>query len=412
MITTQHARQALHGFEPDALRDLVGEVLLGKRFLPLSARGFDEMPEDVFVAILSAPEAPERPAILDGLIRFLAQVAAALFDSTRPLADELRPALDHLAALISLANPPDLKSRFLPLVELAIKDTRLDPKLRASLVRPAVSYASPGDEPHLWETCITQPDLAAYGFSALLRIDPASARIPQHLKQLWVGKLEGRLPIFVADLTRRAIKARGSDAWVKPMFKAIAENHPDLIPQLREELTRHPWSAPWAQGLPHPEPATAPFQIELLADYVINYDSLLAEAEYIPAFAIGGSLRTPSVAAADFYPNLVSINARFGDRCIGSDNKDRDNVEHFRPNVDYVTKVVGAFANNKSRVSIGKVAGGMLSEIVFNTAVSKDMEMRLNRLNRATAHNYLIFQSFGRLNAALKDSSFVVSSQH
>lgn len=253
MITTEKARHAVETYSDEQLRALVPEILAGGGHLPTPWRSGDLEPVEVLITLLREPNAPRRKPVLDGTRRFLLNVTKFLFDRTRPLTEEMRQALDHFSTLISLAAPAELKGITQTLVALAIKHPAIDSELRASLVRAAMTFAAPGEDPDLWKRCLSDPALAAYGFEALLRIDPTAPTIDTALGALWEGYLSGKNHLLVAALTRRTAELRGSDAFLSPLFSTLLSEHPELTETLRGECERNSYSKEWVRWAQPPK---------------------------------------------------------------------------------------------------------------------------------------------------------------
>lgn len=257
MITTEQAWLAVKGYSDEQLRALVPEILLGHAHIPTSWRSLEQWPEDLLIPLLLEPGGARRQSVLDGTLRFMGEVGRFLIDPTKPLSEEMGKALDHFSALVSLAAPRELKDPVLLLVTFAIKHPAIDLNLRRSLVRAAMTFAEPGEDPKLWESCLLAPELAAYGFEALLRIDPDAPRVDAALHSFWEEFLSGRSKIHVAELTRRTVKARGNDHFLQFLFACVTVEHPELSDPLQAELGRYVFSRGWIKWVPGPQPVRA-----------------------------------------------------------------------------------------------------------------------------------------------------------
>jgi hypothetical protein len=250
MITVEQAQHAVAPYSDDDLCALVAAVLLRRHSLPSPGPSFEAQPEDFFIPLLRERFHPRRAPVLRGTIQLLGKVASFLVDTTQPIEGEMRAALDHLSALISLAEPPELEDPMLLLVEFALAHPALDAKLRPTLLRAAMTYARPGADPALWERCLRDLAFAGYGVEALLRIDPDAERIDEALLLLWRRFISGGSTVIAAELTRRIVQARGTDAFLTALFARLVAELPAEEATLRAELDSRPYSQPWLQYLP------------------------------------------------------------------------------------------------------------------------------------------------------------------
>jgi hypothetical protein len=266
MISAELAMKHVMGHTAEEVRRLVTERLTGKDTAPVGSAYSAEPPEDLIIQLLRHGDiAPDiRSAVLAGIKDVLGIMVSTLVSGG--LVDD--PAFVEMATrscrVLDIAAPVELQGRTLPLLAAVLDIPGVPKGVRTAAVRAAMAYSQTADQIYLWERVLKSPDLAAYGFQALLAIDPHSVRVEEALKELWRRQIIDRWPVDAAFLTRRAARAQGSEAIVRKVLSSLrAELAQDdqgrrYWQQIETELVRRDWSCHWlkaaalpARGVPY-----------------------------------------------------------------------------------------------------------------------------------------------------------------
>ena len=106
-----------------------------------------------------------------------------------------------------------------------------------------MGYEKDRSEIPFWEDVLTNKDVAAYAFNALVDIDPFLPDIPQYLRTLWQKQLLEDWPVDTAFLMRRAAREQGGMELIESVLKSLRA--PEMMDRLKKELARRAWSAEW-----------------------------------------------------------------------------------------------------------------------------------------------------------------------
>lgn len=253
VISIEQAKNRISNLGTDEVRALTVRRLLGEDTMPVG-RGYDEEPsEDVIIQLLRAGDLDS--TIRDAIIAGCKKVYARLWHwlvlpetcSSPGQPDEVAV---RLCSVVDVTAPEGLQGPADSLLTLALDTPDVSSDVRKAAVRAAMGYPQSEAQVSLWERVLKRPEVAAYGFNALLSIDPRSPRIERALKELWRRQIIDDWPVDTAFLARRAARERDSDSIITGVLSALRREFGSSDGQkywksIEAELQRRPWTRDW-----------------------------------------------------------------------------------------------------------------------------------------------------------------------
>lgn len=248
MIPLSVALNCLASLDERHLRAAVGAAIFdGRHVGALGIR--DVQPEDVFIPVLAAPDAPQRAAIVAGCRDVCVQFFSALSELSageEAGKQDLAEAAEHFSALLGAAKPPELAAQVRGLLETSLEPA-IDKTVREPLVRLAVSFAALDPRPEYWQDHLQGDRIPGHAFQALRRIDPHHPRLEGFLSHLWQRSLRGELSLRVPFYVQTWAKEQPSaEEAIHRVLRATVSAAPDLREALRADCARYQHSAAWA----------------------------------------------------------------------------------------------------------------------------------------------------------------------
>jgi len=258
MSLRDKARARIESLDAAQVRALIRRRLMGDDTAPLGTQHDLEPSENFVIELLIDDRLPaeKRVAVIAGCEEIYGEVLRWLAQPTNTGdAPDWVDTTIRLCRVVDMAKPAELSRHVTWLLSPAMDSPRIDMEVRAAAFRAAMAYSTSKDQYPLWERVLGFPELAAYGFNAILTIDPQSYRVEACLRQLWVRQLEEDWPIDCAFLTRRAARESGSNRLTADVIQWLADKyHVGTRPvptwaKLIHELDRRDWSREWLRGI-------------------------------------------------------------------------------------------------------------------------------------------------------------------
>ena len=262
VISIEQAKNRISNLGTDEVRALTVRRLLGEDTMPVG-RGYDEeSSEDLIIQLLRANDLDStiRAAIIAGCKEVYAQLWHWLVSpETCPTPGQPDEVAVRLCSVVDVAAPEGLQGPADSLLTLALDTPDVSSEVRKAAVRAAMGYPQAEAQVSLWEGVLRCPEVAAYGFNALLSIDPHSPRIERALKELWRRQVRDNWPVDTAFLMRRAAREQASDRIIRRVLSSLRadfEGSPARQHEwnkLRAELDRRVWTRGWTQLAQSPQ---------------------------------------------------------------------------------------------------------------------------------------------------------------
>ncbi len=259
MIGVRLALDRIRDLTDDDVRELTVRRLMGEDTVPVGSGYFHEPAEDLVIELLRSADLDpaKRAAVVAGCRYVYGKVANWLLaadDYERP--PELVAALLRVSGVADAGCCAELADHAAAILQFVIAKPVIGKDLAVAAVTAALAHVQPGAEwqAPLWEAVLGRPDTAAYGITALLRIDPHSPRIERALSALWVHQAADAWPVDVAFLARSAARACGSDAIIFSMLTEL-KRQTQLLGDGRkvweaveDKLAERDWTRAWLEG--------------------------------------------------------------------------------------------------------------------------------------------------------------------
>ena len=253
MISIEQARNRIGNLGPEEVRALAVRRLVGEDTMPVG-RGYDEEPsEDLLIQLLRSDDLDA--AIRDAIIAGCKEVYVRLWQwlvspETCPSPGQPDEVAVRLSSVVDVTAPEGLRGPADSLLTLALDAPEVSSDVRKAAVRAAMGYPQTEAQVSLWERVLRCPEVAAYGFNALLSIDPHSPRIERALKELWRRQVVDGWSVDTAFLMRRAAREQQSEVMIPRMLFALREEWGRPSEQaywnkVEAELDRRPWTRNW-----------------------------------------------------------------------------------------------------------------------------------------------------------------------
>jgi hypothetical protein len=285
MITVEQAKKRITNLPVEAVCELVVRRLMGEDMAPVGNGYFDEPSEDLVIQLLRCEDlpGPTGDAVIEGCLHVYGQLFAWLHTTKSLLAPpSMTSTLERACSVADATGHPKLEGSAQALLSFASKTPQFPDGSLWAVVRGALSYVKPSDETQvsLWETVLRTPSVSAYGFMALLTIDPYSNRIDRALVELFLHQVCDAWAVDTAFLMRRAARERQSNRVIESVLSDLQEQTSppgtasNAWDEITRELKRRDWSREWLPSSPA---------------------SLLADCHYFPGSEFKTSLTKASV---------------------------------------------------------------------------------------------------------------------
>lgn len=261
MISFEQAHEHIRGRSDAEVQDVVVRRLRGEDTAPAGDGYFGEPAEDLVIRLLQSDQLADatRRSVIAGCGEVYAEILAWCVpprDAT--MRQQFADTVTRASRVAELTKRPE----FSPLAGMVLTGFVHEPSsipkdaLRAS-VRAALAYVHPGDELQvpMWQVVLRTPDVAAYGFSGLLRIQPHSDRIEQASKELFSRQMIDDWPVDAPFLLRRAARARKSEGLIARVLRAIRQSDQvvtdgrSLWEAVQQLLQERSWTREWLGSL-------------------------------------------------------------------------------------------------------------------------------------------------------------------
>lgn len=249
MISEERAKAAISNLSEDDLQALVRGRLQGTSTTPIGHGYFDEPSEDFVVALLRIDtlDSNVREAVIAGCKEVYVELLRGL--SQTPVADaQLVGMLARWCRVIDVAGPDELRAETASLQAMVFGKDTLPRAARTAVVRAAITFAQRGSAAILWTPLLEHPDVAAYAFNALLKIQPSGWDASDTLVEFWQRSVKDGWTIDVPFLMRRTAKAQGSDDVIQSVLRRTRAMWRDV----KLQLERRDWSSAWTSLVTNP----------------------------------------------------------------------------------------------------------------------------------------------------------------
>lgn len=256
MITFEQANARIADMSDNSVRELSIARLTGEDQAPVGSGYFDEPGEDLVIQLLRCSNLSR--SVGNAVVEACLEVYGRVFSWLHSTKDfrtpgDIPPTLERVCNVSDATGHPKLEGSAQALLSFACKALQFPSGLLWHVVRGALSYVRPGDasQVSLWTQVLHQPDVCAYGFMALLTIDPYSNRIERALEELFLHQIRDAWPVDTPFLMRRAARQRGSKGVIENVLTELQEHmsfpgtRSDDWVAITQELTRRPWSRSW-----------------------------------------------------------------------------------------------------------------------------------------------------------------------
>lgn len=260
MISIEEAKKSISGLGVTEIRELTTKRLLGKDVATFGSGHSSEPCEDLVIQLLRDPNPAEdiRKAIVasceDVYAKVLEWLARPNYQNEIPYWQDI---VIRICRVVDSAAPVELAGHANSIMALVLAKGYEVPQVLGAAVRACMGYK---DKSMLtmWEQIIDKyPNVAAYAFNALLKIDPTSEKIEEYLKILWRRQTVDSWPVDTAFLMRRAARVRNETALIYRVLLKLKNSDLSLWKKVEKEL-KEPWSQQWLEGLKGLEQSLSP----------------------------------------------------------------------------------------------------------------------------------------------------------
>ena len=218
MISVERALNSIRGKSVEEIREFVHNRILGHDTTLIGSGHSTEPSEDLVIQLLKnfKLEGEKRVAVLCGCVDVYRMVREWV-DDFNWVSDvsTWKDVVVRLCRVVDMAEPLELKKHAKSLLVLLLEEASCPSEVLGAVVRAYMGYGISEDSIRFWEDeILTNKDVAAYGFNALLDIDPMYDRIEEHLFKLWRLQLEENWPLNTAFLLRRSARLRNETALI------------------------------------------------------------------------------------------------------------------------------------------------------------------------------------------------------
>lgn len=235
MISFERALNSILGKSVEDVREFARNRILGTDIASFGSGHSTEPSEDVVIQLLGNPEleTEKREAVIRGCIDIYEKIWILLGESNWiENITEWKHIFVSLCRVVDVSQPLELK-RYAKLLVIRLIEEKLyfekfySSELFGASVRGYMAYAQQEKNIRfLEEEILTNKDVAAYGFNALLDIDPGHHCIEEHLCELWRLQREENWPVDTAFLLERAVRIRNEpDLRNRVLLKLQSKNY-------------------------------------------------------------------------------------------------------------------------------------------------------------------------------------------
>lgn len=250
MISQEQAVSRIRGKTAEEIRRLTRARLLGRDVAPVGDGYLDEPAEDLVIQLLGTQDIGE--SVLDGCMEVYGELLSRLASlGQTPLEQEWAAIAVRLCRVVDVVSPQELESHADSLLTLALANRSMESNVVRAAVRASMAYELGEDHVRRWKSVLERREVAAYGFNALLKINPHAERIVESLKVLWRRQVLDEWPVDTAFLMRRAAREqRSTDVIARVLSSLRTEDHatPEgdkCWPKVKAEVERRAWSRKW-----------------------------------------------------------------------------------------------------------------------------------------------------------------------
>jgi hypothetical protein len=252
MISFERALNSIREKSLEEVREFVRNRILGVDIASFGSGHSTEPSEDVVIQLLRNPEldTDKRKAVVDGWIDVYRQVRAWLDDPDYvEETNKWEDVVVNLCRVVDISEPPEFKKYVKRLITELLDEESSPGELLRAAVKAYMAYAQDEKSVRFWEDeILTNKDVAAYGFNALLDIDPNYERIEEKLCELWRLQVGKNWPVNTAFLLRRAARLRNETALIYRVLLKLKNVDYSLWEKIEKEL-KQPWSQQWLEKL-------------------------------------------------------------------------------------------------------------------------------------------------------------------
>ena len=252
MISFERALNSIRGKSVEEVREYARNRILGTDIASFGSGHSTEPSEDVVIQLLGNPEldAEKRKAVVEGWMAVYREVREWL-DGLDYVEDikKWKDVVVNLCRVVDIAEPPEFKKYVKRLITELLDEESCPGELLGAAVKAYMAYAQDEKSIRFWEDeILTNKDVAAYGFNALLDIDAGYPRIEEHLCELWRLQVEENWTVNTAFLLRRAARVRNETALVYRVLLKLKNEDYSLWEKIEKEL-KQPWSQQWLDNI-------------------------------------------------------------------------------------------------------------------------------------------------------------------
>ena len=259
MISVERALNSIRGKSVEEVREFARNRILGTDIASFGSGHSTEPSEDIVIQILRNPElgADKRIGVVEGWMDVYRKVREWLdgLDYVEDI-NKWKDVVVNLCRVVDIAEPPEFKKYVKRLITEILDEEPCPGELLSAAVKAYMAYAHDEKSIRFWEDDIlTNKDVAAYGFNALLDIDlqnPDIAtedkpKIEKYLCELWRLQVEENWPVNTAFLMRRAARVRDETELIYRVLYVLKKDD-SLWENIKEEL-KQSWSQQWLEKL-------------------------------------------------------------------------------------------------------------------------------------------------------------------
>lgn len=252
MISFERAINSIHRKSVEEVREFARNRILGADIASFGSGHSTESSEDVVIQLLAYSEldAEIRKAVVEGWMDVYREVREWLDgpDYVEGI-KKWKDVVVNLCRVVDIDEPPEFKKYVKRLITELLDEESCPGELLGAAVKAYMAYAQDEKSIRFWEDeILTNKDVAAYGFNALLDIDPNHERIEEKLCELWRLQVEENWPLNTAFLLRRAARVRNETALIYRVLLKLKNEDYSLWETIEKEL-KQPWSQQWLEKL-------------------------------------------------------------------------------------------------------------------------------------------------------------------
>ena len=237
MISVELALKSICGKSKKELREFTYNRILGTDIGSFGSGHSTEPNEDVIIQLLRNPELDirKRKAIIKGLIDVYREVEKLI--NKLDYIEDFTNVVIRLCRVIDVVQLPEFKKYVRQFVNKLLGKEFCPADLLGAAVRANMAYARDEKDANFWEgKILTNKDVAAYGFNALLDIDAKHPRIEKHLYELWCLQIEKNWPVDVIFLIHRAIRLSNDKNLGKRILQKLKNTDYSLWEKIEKKL--------------------------------------------------------------------------------------------------------------------------------------------------------------------------------